>query len=1119
MKKQLLTYMAFLSFMGYANAQAPDTWQAGQNVAKELGMGDLNEFSGDKTANGNGDYDITSLGQYWKGDLPNEYSNAEGTNIISFYNKGLVNLYQVVKFPAGSYTIDVQALYREGTPLDNFQNHFNNKAFKYGHLYAEAIDINGQDTTVTRTFDRVLCTLATANQHERLFFDSDGSWKNDYEYKHNEKEEEGATEDNWVSYYCPQCLPGLAKYFIADKYHNTMKVVLTEDTYVRIGFRKTGYISQDWMPFTNFKVIYDGPADAKAQMEQAKEEITAVLDNFYELQRTLDEGGFEALAAVISDDIMDSEATRDEATDLQILVDLLASLNKRLDSYTSSVEIVQSLNDLLNMTTDMLASTDFEGKPSLEEAYSEAVSNAKETDIDKLGDDPAAFYKKTYEALATARATYLNTAPANDKGAKDFTSLIKQPWFVNAEYTPRAVDGGWSLNNEWDVWEGGADYKDRVNGRTDICSNVQISSDVNVTNQWFKFVNYTSGWSPGIRLYNQCRLICASTTWNSGLVGSEEVRQQLVGLPNGYYSLNALVKGWDSNGQWNNNPKVLGCFAENSQEVRMSSITSNNINSWWDWGDPTTWDDVQTSIISINDGRLLIGAGTSIAGSFTGFRLSYYGENPDFNKMIEDKINYVKELATNNAYLLGDQKIVSDYLNDVQLPITDTDAYEAALVPIKKAQNYMDEVIKAYKNFSAEKTYNSLQEKFTDDMTASDIIATALAHMLITTDADDATYTIYDGLNNDAYAYASYMDIYTKAKTIDSENTANCLKAQVEDLKSTYAEAEKVQKYINELNAVYTLAIMKNLGAEDASEANPANLTSLINNPSFTNSPSEGWSGETPTINEYGRGNAELWNKNAFTLSQKLTGLPAGTYELRVKAIYRDGQAVNADLVKAYNEAGDEEAWANHNAQLFAKTSDDNDQFAYIKAIESLKATENTFTYVATAFDSEEISKDETITYATKFEKIAGTDIPADETKYIMDGGITEKADGEYPFDTHVDIDGTTYFYPSSMQGFYQWCIKNPDAVSNKVRITIDSGQTLEIGIRKTAAIGSDWVIFDDFELYYLSGDKFKEVETGVRDINAAANDNAPAYNIAGQTVDSSYKGIVIKNGNKLLVK
>ena len=103
------------------------------------------------------------------------------------------------------------------------------------------------------------------------------------------------------------------------------------------------------------------------------------------------------------------------------------------------------------------------------------------------------------------------------------------------------------------------------------------------------------------------------------------------------------------------------------------------------------------------------------------------------------------------------------------------------------------------------------------------------------------------------------------------------------------------------------------------------------------------------------------------------------------------------------------------------------------------------------------------------------------------------------------------------MQGFYQWCLTNPEAVSNKVRITIEKGETLEIGIRKTASLGSDWVIFDDFELYYLTGDKFKETETGVESIKIATDDNAPAYNVAGQPVNNSYKGIVIKKGVKVL--
>ena len=84
MKKLLLSSMACLAFAGYANAQAPAEWQVGQNVAKEIGMGDLDTFSGAMTQNGNGDYDVTSSGEYWKGDVPNEYSNDAGPSIISY---------------------------------------------------------------------------------------------------------------------------------------------------------------------------------------------------------------------------------------------------------------------------------------------------------------------------------------------------------------------------------------------------------------------------------------------------------------------------------------------------------------------------------------------------------------------------------------------------------------------------------------------------------------------------------------------------------------------------------------------------------------------------------------------------------------------------------------------------------------------------------------------------------------------------------------------------------------------------------------------------------------------------------------------------------------------------
>lgn len=42
---------------------------------------------------------------------------------------------------------------------------------------------------------------------------------------------------------------------------------------------------------------------------------------------------------------------------------------------------------------------------------------------------------------------------------------------------------------------------------------------------------------------------------------------------------------------------------------------------------------------------------------------------------------------------------------------------------------------------------------------------------------------------------------------------------------------------------------------------------------------------------------------------------------------------------------------------------------------------------------------------------------------------------------------------------------------------------------------------------------------TGITNLTTSATDNAPAYNLAGQKVNAAYKGIVIKNGKKMIKK
>jgi len=1136
--KKLFTFVFAIAASLATFAQDPSTWTVGQNVAADLGLGDVDgqSFSGNVSENSdtNRPHDkvVETLGNYWKvdGDLPNEFLEAYDGHIgiYGFYDKKTADMYQVVKFPAGSYTVDVQALYREGTPADNFTNHFNKKFTKYGHLYADCLSSEDPASTVTRNFDKVLCTLATADQHTEVYNYSDGSWMNDYKYTRKEKNDDG--EEVEVSYYCPQCLVGLSEYFALGKYHNTMRIVVTEDTYIRLGFRKTGAITADWLVFTNLQVLYQGPADDAAKLSLAKEEALASLSNLEDIQNDVISAGFEALSGNIGDAISEYQDVID-GSDLEAIINAKVAIVKDIDNYENCLQFVKNLSGLLVQCDNMLVSTSFEGYDAFKAAYDDAFAKATTDNVEALGDDATAYYKGIYETLSTARADYLNSQPADDKGAKDFTSLVKNAWFVDAQYNPtQNEDGTWTLKEEtWADWGSvcssgsPSDYSSKLDGtRTDIAANVTLYPSDDVTNEWYKANRYTSGWSAGVKLMYHSGLVGVSDGWNSLSVGTIGVEQALVGLPNGYYSLKGLVRGNNGDNAWDGKNREI--YAENSSgEVVVSETVKNDSDrpicaqyGWYEWN-PNAWADVETSIVSALDGKLKIGGRCSKVANFTGFRLFFYGENLDFSAKIQEYLDRIAPQIEELTFA-GDKKAVNEILAKIQLPIADADAYEVAYGYYTEAKNALDVALSGEKKYTALETLTALADY--------EFVAPALEYAMNLGQAETDTYELVEGANTIANAYKSYCEVYDKAITLNDAAVNAVITTQTAEMKAAMKTADEIYAYMDALSLPYNTALIKSVGGDNASDANPVDISILLQNPTFEKAayakapipdntdPTTGWSGETPTKNEYARGNAELWNKSAFTLSQTLVGLPAGKYELRARALYRDASAVTEDLVNAYNEAGGEENWANHNAQLFMKNGDDNDQFSYIKAIESLKSTQNSFTYVATAYDTEEQDNGDILVFATKYTKLAGSEIPAEEI--YGEPTITENEEGAYPLDTKIG----DYYYPASMYGFYMVCKNNPEAFNNSVQIEVKSaeGNTVELGIRKTAAIGSDWVIFDDFQLFYLGADP-----TGVTTINTAA-EASEYYNVNGTRVNSLQKGVnIVKSTNgsvkKVVVK
>ena len=1125
MKKAYTLLLAFAAMLT-VNAQDPTNWVEGQDVTAEVGFGDASTFSGKPNE---------SLGDYWKGSIPTEYEVNNDLGVTGFYfdgkaNVDLTNIYQVVKIPAGYYTIKVQALYREGTPYDSFQSYFAGFPKKYAWMYATMLTSEDPESEATREVTQAIRSIASSGQTTALCTEADQDWKKDASAEHPTEtmevdDGEGNIKTVPVKYYCPCSLLGASYYFKENLYENKMTIILLEETYVRIGIRKTASIAQDWIPFTNWQIIYNGPANNEAQMEFAQEDCKNTLNDLYELSYRVLDAGFEGFGGVIGDLAGGFDDAIYDATTVEELDAIKAQIESAIDGYGKSIQFVMNLSELLEMSADMLASTEFPGKADFQAAYDAAADAAATKDPEVIGDDPVGYFSNIYNTLSKARADYLNTGEPDETGAKDFSALIKHPWFVNPEYTPTQNDDGtWTLKEptwNWGDVQGPGGYNDKKNGRTDICSKVTLSADPDVQNQWFKFVNVSAGWSPGLNLFYQSGLIGVSDGWNSVSAGTQEIRQQLVGLPNGYYSVKALARGYIAGGSWSAETGKHNIFAQNSEGEVVASPVGKTDNDYpegaaygWNEWNPNVWQEHKTSIIAVPDGKLLIGSQTGMVGNFTGFRLMFYGEQPQFTEMIQEDIDEVRKQAEGLTFK-GDIAAVNALLDQILLPITSPEAYEAALVPLREADAYVRAAKQAMKDYSALKTAEELMGTYTSDE-AQSILLPLFDYAATLGEAETDTYELCAPTNEAANAYKEYMAVYTQAVALDNANVNAVLAEQVQALSNEMKDAATIQAYLDELAAPYNFALFDAAGARDASEANPVDVTFLLVNPEFTEGPTKGWTGASPSNNQYGKEvvigskegeeqigiNAELWNSSTWTLSQKVASLPAGTYVVEVQALYRDGRVVTAETVAGFEEAKNEDAWKNHNAQFFAKTSDENDQWVYVKAIQQLKTTEPSFTEGQFDFDANnsEYTDDGIL-------EVAGYK----ENRVLAAEDMTE---GEhYPFDTKVG----EYWYPASMYGFYMACQKNPEVYKNTVKITIENGETLEIGLRKTAAISADWVIFDSFKLFYLSGETF--TATGINSVTSAEKNNGAIYNLAGQRVSKSYKGIIIENGVKKLNK
>jgi hypothetical protein len=564
---------------------------------------------------------------------------------------------------------------------------------------------------------------------------------------------------------------------------------------------------------------------------------------------------------------------------------------------------------------------------------------------------------------------------------------------------------------------------------------------------------------------------------------------------------------------------------------------------------------------------------------YTGFRLLFYGENPDFSFMVQEEIDAVlSTMRSNELTFAGDTLHVLNLVNSIKFPVTGDEAYKAAFATTNEAKEYIAQAAKAMKSYTLAADYDKLYAKYTDPdaedyfngPTQGDILLPAMLYIAELGTADGDTYEKIAPAKDIYNAYKSYLSTYDKATAFEDPELKALMATQAATLKDGYSNADQLKQFETDINFLVQRATILAAGGKNASEASPVEITSLINNPDFENSSSSGWSGNTGTSNEYARGNSEIWNTNPIDMYQVIKGLPAGKYEIRVRALYRDARNVRDNSNQSWTSYwvdanGDVNAWARHYAELYARTvtntNDTIESAAYVKSVCDGKFTKPTFTKYYRNNSTDLVEGDmivdeqgnETGVFAT--DTIWTYSVPEDDMYDDDDELITTWTDDEgkvysvaqegpdyryvfsdengtakfawqientYPFDERIKgSDGVYYFYPSSMLGAYYRFDQNPEAYCNTIQIEVPAGSDLRIGFRKNTSVSGDWVIFDDFQLFYLGGDldKKPEIPESINELAANKAKSAAIYNVAGQRVNTLQKGLNIVGGKKVYVK
>lgn len=1204
MKKFLLSAaMLLLGAVATFAQDIPDasSWKEGDEITSQLSWANLNFENGqtDWTCNVNGT-------------TKSDDKSGTFTGAFEAYNQDVVDLYQYVWLPAGMYKMTCQGYYRGGgsggvdaetyigsTPVANdcaynWANTWEDNAF----ITATRGTLDGSKFTPDHVFKSPLMPRLYEKVTEQIWEDPivngmDGyaGWvRSDYYYTD-------------LGCWGPTSFPGSCTWFAAGKYqpiegvkYNTVTFFLTEPGCVKVGITKNKRINNDTFFCTDFKMYFLGAdIDEAADLMLAQDDLN---DLYKQLEDLLDEyeDGFinvmlsEVFYGVIQETYGDDPYDMDKET----IASAKADCQQLLNDVNTAITDMGTMNAAIASIEALLNSTNLAGKEALETAVDNAnILTSDEYEYNE--EDGWDIFKKQLQVLSEARLAYLMSGEKDERGAWNFSSFITNPFFCDPEYTPywtttkndqdveyetyiyptiEGVDDALQPENTYaTIQEQG--YAGVKNDHADwlkISENIKIDTKY-ADNQWYIQVNsYHGEGATGVTIQHGYPAIGG---WNANPSGVPEyLTQTITGLPNGFYSMSALMCNIQDLSD------LQYVFIEAGDSKATAKLTMQ-ATVWWggnkhSWR-TNTWQKLSTDMIYVDNGKVTIGSSSDTFYGVTGFQLYYYGETPDYDGMIEKSLT-AAQADVESLTFMGDQKKAAELLGKIPAHITTKEEYLAAQQDLAAAVDYINKALAATgSNWKAPENFQNLASENEGDV--ADFLNKAWDATWDLEDSEDAVYTDAIDFDNRYVAYKSYVEYRASLGTLlNDEAVRDIVSEQNDYLKANVATVEKLEEFKNALGAPVNIARFKEEGADNATLDNPIDVTFLLQNPKFHECGSfsysysnvkdcKGWDCVHGSVGDFCNDNlgiefakdengdeklyktiAEIWGaSDPFVFSQTLNGLPAGTYEIRTHTLYRDGwgpdQAEFEQYVSDEEFEGDDPNWnfKNNHAKVFAEGA--NGQYRQetpVSYIYSLRLTEPSFLYHSCYdwYEYDDYDKKYnplTVEYLADYE-----DDIADVLAGLTDVQLTYKAKyegrekdthtavamNEIPFDKKLKLEeidpeddmpiDVDYFFSQRTIGLVYAVKADYNNYLKKLYINLPEGGTLTLGIDKEKGGGGSSLAMYDWELWYCGTEIPTSIEAITEAGEAAAAEGAiEYYTINGVKLNAPQKGInIIKQGS-----